>query len=112
MTGMNDIRDVEVSGLTMQQPPENKDDFQSYDIYRKITQKEKQAMQKKIQKDTVKFAAGLDEKILPQMPNTKKSSVLAKRRFLGISAERQARLQAQIDWLRREQEKNRKEEEP
>ena len=49
MTGMIDTRDVEVSGLTMQQPPENTDDFQSYDIYRKLTQKEKQAMQKKIQ---------------------------------------------------------------
>ena len=111
MTGMNDIRDVEVSGLTMQQPPENRLDFEPYDIYRKLTRKEKQAMQKKIQEDTVKFASGLDERVLPQMPNTKKSSVLAKRRFLGIIAERQARLQAQIDWLRREQEKNRKQEE-
>lgn len=81
-----------------------------YDIYRNLTRKERQAMEKKIQEDTVKFAAGLDEKVLPMMPNTKHSNVLAKRRFLGIVSNRQARLQAQIDWLRAEQERNRKDE--
>ena len=81
-----------------------------YDIYRNLTRKERQAMEKKIQEDTVKFAAGLDEKVLPMMPNTKHSTVLAKRRFLGIVANRQARLQAQIDWLHAEQERNRKDE--
>lgn len=107
---MTDERDVEMSGLTIQQPPQNQQGFSSYDIYRKLTRKERQEMQKKMQEDTVKFAAALDEKILPQMPNTKHSTVLAKRRFLGIIAERQARLQAQIDWLHREQERNRKDE--
>jgi len=90
--------------------PENRDDFEPYDIYRKLTAKEKRNMQQQIQANTVKYAAALDEQILPKMPNTKKATVLAKRRFLGIIAERQARLQAQIDWLHREQEKNRKEE--
>ena len=77
-----------------------------YDIYRNLTRKERQAMEKKIQEDTVKF----DEEVLPMMPNTKHSNVLAKRRFLGIVANRQARLQAQIDWLHAEQERNRKDE--
>ena len=105
-------RDVEVSGLTMQQPPDNRLDFEPYDVFRKLTRKEKQAMDKKIQEDTVRFSVGLDEKILPMMPNTKHSTVVGKRNFLGIVANRQAKLQAQIDWLRREQEKNRKEEQP
>jgi len=85
--------------------PENRLDFEPYDIYRKLTPKEKRDMQKKIQDDTVKFAGELDDKVLPKMPNTKKSTVLAKRRFLGIVAARQARLQAQIEWLHAEQEK-------
>ena len=90
------------------QVPENSLDYKPYDIYRRLTRKERQAMQEKIEQNTVKFAAGLDESILPTMPKTKHATVLAKRRFLGIIAERQARLQAQIDWLHAEQEKNRK----
>lgn len=105
---MDTTRDVDVSYLTAIQPPENSLDFKSYDIYRKLTAKEKLAMKEKIEQNTVKFAKELDESFLPTMPKTKKSSVLAKRRFLGIMAERQARLQAQIDWLHAEQEKNRK----
>jgi len=81
---------------------ENK--IEPYNIYQNLTPAEKRAMKEKIQHDTVKFAAALDERVLPMMPNTKKSSVLAKRRFLGIIAERQARLQAQIDWLHSQQE--------
>ena len=81
-----------------------------YDIYRNLTRKERQAMEKKIQEDTVKFATGLDETILPMMPNTKHSTVVGKRNFLGIVANRQARLQAQTEWLRAEQERNRKDE--
>ena len=104
-----DDLDVTASHLTAIQPPENNLDFKSYDIYRKLTQKEKRAMQQKIQDDTVKFAAALDEEMLPTMPHTKKSTVLGKRSFLGIVAARQARLQAQIDWLHTEQEKHKQE---
>ena len=107
---MTDMRDVEYSYLTAVQPPENSLEFQSYDIYHKLSRKERAEMQKQIQEDTVKFSAELDDKVLPTMPNTKHSTVLGKRNFLGIVANRQARLQAQIDWLRREQERNRREE--
>ena len=89
--------------------PENRDDYEPYDIYRKFSRKERAEMEKQIQKNTVKYAAVLDEKILPQMPNTKKSTLLDKRKFLGIVANRQAKLDAQIEWLHREQERNRKE---
>lgn len=105
---MTDTRDVEVSYLTAIQPPENSLDFQSYDIYRKLTKAERKQMQVNIEQDTIKFASALDEEMLPTMPKTKYANVLAKRRFLGIIAERQARLKAQIDWLHAEQEKYRK----
>ena len=89
-------------------PPENKEDYKAYDIYRKLDGKEKKAMQENIEKYSVKFSAGLDERVLPAMPKTKKATVQGKRNFLKIIAERQARLQAQIDWLHSEQEKYRK----
>ena len=57
-----------------------------------------------IEKNMVKFAAILDERILPQMPKGKNISVLAQRQFLGIIAARQAKLQAQTDWLKNQQE--------
>ena len=80
----------------------------SVDIYRNLTRKEKNEMQESIEKNAVKFSAALDEKILPMMPKTKNATLQGKRNFLKIIAERQARLQAQIDWLHREQEKYRK----
>lgn len=61
-----------------------------------------------IVKNTVKFAAALDEEILPKMPKGKNVSLTAQRQFLGIIAERQARLQKQIEWLREQQEFYRK----
>jgi len=70
--------------------------------------KEDKETQKRIQENTVLFAAALDDKVLPKMPNTKHSTIRGKRHFLGIIAERQARLQEQIDWLHREQEKHRR----
>lgn len=88
--------------------PQNKVDFHSYDIYRNLTRHEKPEMQKKIEKDTVKFSASLDAEVLPMMPKNKNASLIAQRQFLGIIAERQARLQAQIDWINSEQEKYRK----
>ena len=89
--------------------PENKPDYNPYDIYRNLTKKEKAEMKKRIQENTVKFAGELDDKVLPKMPNTKYSTVRGKRHFLGIIAERKAKLQEQIDWIHREQERNRKE---
>ena len=80
----------------------------SVDIYRNLTRKEKNEMQESIEKNTVKFSAELDEKILPLMPKTKNATLQGKRNFLKIIAERQARLQAQIDWLKNTQEKYRK----
>ena len=88
--------------------PENKEDYKAYDIYRKLDGKEKKAMQENIEKYSVKFSAGLDERVLPTMPKNKKATVQGKRNFLKIIAERQARLQAQIDWLKNTQEKYRK----
>ena len=105
MTESREAPDME-SGFGV--APENRLDYEPHDIYRKLTRKERQTMQEKIEQNTVKFAAALDEEILPTMPKTKRATVLAKRRFLGIIAERQARLQAQIEWLHAEQEKNRK----
>lgn len=58
---------------------------------------------KKVESDTVKFARALDEKVLPLMPK-KNASIMAQRQFLGIIAERQAKLQAQIEWLHSQQE--------
>ena len=89
-------------------PPENKEDYKAYDIYRKLDGKEKKAMQESIEKYSVKFSAGLDEKVLPVMPKTKNATLQGKRNFLKIIAERQARLQVQIEWLRNEQERYRK----
>ena len=89
--------------------PENRSDYKPYDIYRKLTKKERAEMQKRIQENTVKFATALDEKTLPLMPNTKYSTVRGKRHFLGIIAERQAKLQEQNEWIRKEQEKHREE---
>ena len=80
----------------------------SVDIYKNLTRKEKNEMQESIEKNAVKFSAALDEKILPLMPKTKNATLQGKRNFLKIIAERQARLQAQIEWLHREQEKYRK----
>ena len=97
-----------VHSRLMPDPPENRDDYVPYDVYRKLKRKEKTEMQKRIQENTVKYAAGLDEKVLPLMPNTKYSSVRGKRSFLGIYAERQARLEEQINWLHSEQEKHRR----
>jgi len=80
----------------------------SYDIYRKLPRKERAEMQQRIEANTATFAAALDEEILPKMPKTKYATVRAKRNFLGIVAERQARLQEQVEWLHREQERNRR----
>lgn len=80
----------------------------SVDIYKNLTRKEKNEMQESIEKNAVKFSSALDEKILPLMPKTKNATLQGKRNFLKIIAERQARLQAQIDWLHMEQEKYRK----
>jgi nitrogenase molybdenum-iron protein alpha/beta subunit len=98
----------DVTSSSYGNPPENKEDYKAYDIYRKLDGKEKKAMQESIEKYSVKFSAGLDERVLPAMPKTRNATLQGKRNFLKIIAERQARLQAQIDWLHREQEKYRK----
>ena len=89
--------------------PENSMDYRPYDIYRKFTPKERREMQEQIEKDTVRYATELDEKVLPMMPKTKKADVYYKRQFLGIMASRQAKLDAQKRWLKAEQAKHREE---
>jgi len=63
---------------------------------------------KEIEKVAVKYASALDEKVLPLMPKTKYASTVAQRQFLGIIAERKAKLERQVKWLHSEQEKYRK----
>lgn len=84
--------------------PENKPSFESYDIYRNLSPREKREMREAIEKDTVRFAAEFDEKLLPSMPKGKLSSIRSQRQFLGIIAERKARLNAQSKWLKEQQE--------
>jgi len=59
---------------------------------------------KSLQAKTTKYAAALDEKVLQLMPNGKHASTMAQRQFLGIIAERQAKLEKQIKWLHEQQE--------
>ena len=59
-------------------------------------------MKDSIQENTIKYNEALVEKLIPLMP--KKGSMSAKLHFCGIVAERQARLQQQIDWLAERQE--------
>ena len=92
--------------------PQDKYDYTPHDIYRNLTRKEKMLQDEQIRKNTVKFASELDKEILPKMPIVKNhifkaGALRAQRQFLGIIAERQARLQAQIEWLQAEQEKHR-----
>ena len=87
--------------------PKDAPNYDPYDIFRRLTPAEKREQREQIKKTTVKFATGLDDKVLPKMPTNKNASVVAQRQFLGIIAARQARLQAQIDWLRAERERNR-----
>ena len=104
---MEDVRAIDediVESKLLPAPP-NKEDYVPFDIYRRMTNAERKEMQDRIEKNTIKFSAGLDENILPQMPRNKKSTIKDKRNLLKIVAERQARLQAQIDWLRSEQER-------
>ena len=45
----------------------------------------------------MKYAEALDEEILPHI--TGQMNLRGKRNFLHVIAERQAKLQAQIDWI-------------
>lgn len=92
--------------------PQDLKDYAPYDIYRKLTRKERMLQDEQIRKNTAKYSAELDTEILPKMPTVKNPALKAhalrsQRQFLGIIAERQARLQAQIEWLQAEQEKHR-----
>ena len=93
--------------------PQDRSDYTPYDIYKNLTRKERMLQDEQIRKNTAKFSTGLDTEILPKMPIVrnpafKAGSLRAQRQFLGIYAERQARLQSQIEWLHAEQERHRK----
>ena len=102
--------------------PENKPNFEGYDIYRGCSRQDKRLMDKEIVKNTIKFHSKLTEEILPKLDGLtfteeaddgtwmkpRKATMPEKNRLLFIIANRQAKLQRQIDWLRSEQERNRK----
>ena len=79
-----------------------------------------------VEENTIKYAKALTESFLPKLKGVKytevtirggeeiwgkprKATLQEKMRFINVYAERQAKLQAQIDWLHAEQEKHRKE---
>ena len=63
-------------------------------------------MDKSVRENTIKFNECLIDEILPLMP--KKGTMRAKLTFCAIIAERQAKLQAQAEWLEERQEYYRK----
>ena len=63
-------------------------------------------MKNSIQENAIKYNEMLVDEILPLMP--KKGKLRAKLTFCAIVAERQAKLQAQIDWLAERKEYYRK----
>ena len=73
--------------------------------------------QKQIEANTERYNEELTQKVLPCMKGymgiwskEEPPPLNAKRNLLYVMAKRQARLQAQIDWLHMEQEKHRQEE--
>ena len=102
--------------------PKNRLDFKGWDIYRNLSFREKAEMRKQIETNTIKYHKALTEEILPKLDGLtlteeakegtwmkpRKATMPEKNRLLFIIANRQAKLQRQIDWLRSEQERNRK----
>ena len=102
--------------------PENRVDFEPYDLFCKCTKKEKEAMQEQLEQNTIKFHKGLVEDVLPKWKDLtfteegkdgkwlkpRKATMQEKNKLLFVMANRQAKLQAQIDWLKNTQEKYRK----
>ena len=92
------------------------------DIYRGCSKQDKKFMDKQIVKNTIKFHSKLTEEILPKLDGLtfteeaddgtwmkpRKATMPEKNRLLFIIANRQAKLQRQIDWLKNEQERNRR----
>ena len=124
---MEEVKNIPAENVAVSRygnPPENKADYNPYDIYRGCTKKERRMIQEQIEADTIKFIGGLTERMLPDMKNVtvtdidkdgkwmkpRKATMKEKNKLLFVTAQRQARLQAQIDWLHREQEKHRQEE--
>lgn len=63
-------------------------------------------MSKSVQENTLKYNEALIDELLPMMP--KNGKLRAKLSFCAVIAERQAKLQAQIDWLAEQKEYYRK----
>lgn len=59
-------------------------------------------MSKSVQENTLKYNEALIDEILPKMP--KKGNLKSKLAFCAVIAERQAKLQAQLEWLEKEKE--------
>ena len=105
--------------------PENKPNFEGYDIYRGCSRQDKRFMDKQMVKNTIKYHSKLTEEILPKMDKLtfeedvlrddgtverlkpRKATMQEKNKLLFVMANRQAKLQAQIDWLKNTQEKYR-----
>lgn len=104
---LNKIMSEDIAESRLLPASPNKDDYVPFDIYHRMTNAERKAMQDKLEKNTIRFSNAMDELILPKMPKNKKSKIKDKRNLLKIISERQARLQAQIEWIRSEQEKYR-----
>lgn len=110
----------EINGLVA--APENRPNFEGYDIYRGCSLQDKRLMDKQILKNTIKFHSKLTEEILPKLDGLtfteeaddrtwmkpRKATMPEKNRLIFIIANRQAKLQRQIDWLKNEQERNRR----
>lgn len=106
--------------------PENRLDFKGWDIYRNLSFREKAEMRKQIENNTIKYHKAFTEDILPKMDKLtfeedvlredgtverlkpRKATMQEKNKLLFVMANRQAKLQAQIDWLKNTQEKYRK----
>lgn len=106
--------------------PENRIDFKGYDIYRNLSFREKAEMRKQIETNTIKYHKAFTEDLLPKMDKLtfeedvlrddgtverlkpRKATMQEKNKLLFAMANRQAKLQAQIEWLHRTQEMYRK----
>ena len=101
--------------------------MQEVNVYANMPYRDKRYMEKQINKNTIKYHTALTEDILPKMENLtfeedvlrddgtverlkpRRATMQEKNKLLFVMANRQAKLQAQIDWLHAEQAKHTKE---
>ena len=99
--------------------------MQEVNIYANVPYRDKRYMDKQINKNTIKFHTALTEDLLPKMEKMtveedvmhedgtverlkpRQATMQEKNKLLFAMANRQAKLQSQIEWLRSEQERHR-----